>query len=298
MDAVRRAEAGVRILILGGDGMLGHQLLARLAPRHDCRVTLRRPLDDYASFGLFRPQNAYGGIELRTPDALLPILARFRPEAVVNAAGIVKQRPTAEEAIPNLEINALLPHRLALACGGIGARLVHMSTDCVFSGRKGNYTETDLADAEDLYGRVKYLGEVHAPNCITLRTSIIGRELARKTGLLEWFLAQSGTIQGYRKAIFSGFTTIEMARIIEMLLTRFPDAAGVYHVSSEPISKFELLNHFGRRLGHGVEIVPYDDFCCDRSLDSGRFRSEFGYRPPDWPAMAAELAREITGARA
>jgi dTDP-4-dehydrorhamnose reductase len=288
----------VRILILGGDGMLGHQLLAHFAVRHDVRATLRQPLDRYASFGLISPQNAYGGIALGTVDALLPVLADFRPEAVVNAVGIVKQRPIAEEAIPSLEINALLPHRLALACGEIGARLVHMSTDCVFSGRKGNYTEGDPVDAEDLYGRTKYLGEVHGANSITLRTSIIGQELARKTGLLEWFLAQTGSIRGYRKAIFSGFTTIEMARIIEMLLTRWPGASGVYHVSSEPISKFDLLNLIGKRLGRGVEIVPYDDFRCDRSLDSTRFRSEFGYRPPDWTAMMEELARKITGAHA
>jgi dTDP-4-dehydrorhamnose reductase len=288
----------VRILVLGGDGMLGHQLLEYLAPRHEIRVTLRRPLDSYASSGLFRPQNSYGGIELRSTDSLPPVFAEFRPEAVVNAVGIVKQRPDAEDAIANLEINALLPHRLALLCAPIGARLVHMSTDCVFSGRKGNYTETDPSDADDFYGRTKYLGEVCAPNCITLRTSIIGKELARKTALLEWFLSQKGSIRSFRKAIFSGFTTIEMARIIETLLTRFPAAAGLYHVSSAPISKFDLLGLVKKRLGLAVEIAPDDEFVCDRSLDSTRFRNEFGYRPPDWPTMVEELAQQITGGRA
>jgi len=277
--------------------MLGHQLLAHLAPRHDVRVTLRRPLESYESFGLFRADNAYGGIELHTTDSLRPVLAAFRPEAVINAAGIMKRRPDAEEAIPNLEINALLPHRLALLCRPIGARLVHVSTDCVFSGRKGSYTETDPPDADDLYGRTKVLGEVHAANCVTLRTSFIGKELSRKTALLEWFLSQTGSIRGFRKAIFSGFTTIEMARIIELLLTRFPGAAGLYHVSSEPITKFDLLGLVKKRLGLAVEIAPYDDFVCDRSLDSTRFRSEFGYRPPDWRTMVSELARQITGGR-
>jgi len=209
----------------------------------------------------------------------------------------VKQRPDAEEAIQNLEINALLPHRLALLCRSIGAHLVHVSSDCVFSGRKGNYTETDPPDADDLYGRTKVLGEVHAANCVTLRTSFIGKELSRKTALLEWFLSQTGSIRGFRKAIFSGFTTIEMARIIEMLLTRFPGAAGLYHVSSEPISKFDLLGLVKERLGLAVEIAPYDGFVCDRSLDSTRFRREFGYRPPDWPTMVEELARQITSMR-
>jgi dTDP-4-dehydrorhamnose reductase len=286
----------MRILILGGDGMLGHRLLAHFAARHETRVTLRRPLAAYAAFGRFTPDNAYGGIDLRTVEALAPVLAAFRPGAVINAVGIVKQRQAAAEIIPSLEINALLPHRLALACHDAGARLVHLSTDCVFSGRKGNYAEADPADAADLYGRTKYLGEVHAPNAITLRTSIIGPELARKAGLLEWFLAQTGTIRGFRKAIFSGFTTIEMGRIIELLLTRFPQAAGVYHVAAEPISKYDLLMLIRERLGRAVEIEPDDTFACDRSLDATRFRSEFGYRPPAWPAMVDELAREISGA--
>jgi dTDP-4-dehydrorhamnose reductase len=279
----------VRVLILGGDGMLGHQLLRHFAPRHETRVTLRLPVSAYASLGLFTPANSYGSIELTEREALAQVLADFQPDAVINAAGVIKQRPTAEDAIPSIEINALLPHRVALLCGKIGARLVHLSTDCVFSGRKGNYVETDPSDAEDLYGRAKYLGEVHAPNAITLRTSIIGRELARKTGLLEWFLAQRGTVRGFRKAIFSGFTTIEMARIIEMLLTRFPGAAGLYHVAAEPISKYDLLALVKAQLGLAIDLVPYDDFVCDRSLDATRFRTEFGYRPPSWEAMVAEL---------
>jgi dTDP-4-dehydrorhamnose reductase len=279
----------MRVLILGGDGMLGHQLLKHFAPRHETRVTLRRALDAYAPYGLFNAQNAFAGVELGGTAGLEAVLAAFKPDAVINAAGIVKQRPTAEEAIPSIEINALLPHRVALLCGQIGARLIHMSTDCVFSGRKGNYVETDPSDAEDLYGRTKYLGEVHAPNALTLRTSIIGRELARKTGLLEWFLAQRGTVRGFRRAIFSGFTTIEMARIIEMLLTRFPGAAGLYHVAAEPISKYDLLALVKAQLGLAIDLVPYDDFVCDRSLDATRFRTEFGYRPPSWQAMVAEL---------
>jgi len=283
----------MRILILGGDGMLGHQLLKHFTPHHDTRVTLRLPLNEYATVGLFDAKNAYGAIELHSVDALVPVLGDLRPDVVINAAGIVKQRSTAEEAIPSLEINALLPHRLAVLCKALGARLIHISTDCVFSGRKGRYRETDPSDAQDLYGRTKYLGEVHEPNCVTLRTSIIGPELSRKTGLLEWLLAQRGTIRGYRNAIFSGFTTIELARIIDMLVTRFPKASGLYHVSSAPISKLDLLTLVKFRLGLSVEITPYDDVRCDRSLDSSRFQSEFGYRPPEWPAMVDELATQL-----
>ena len=281
----------MRVLILGGDGMLGHQLLKHLQPRHEVRVTLRQDLAAYAYAGLFDRQNSYDGIDIRSMERLVEVLADFRPEAVINAVGIVKQRADAKESIPSLEINALLPHRLAILCKGIGARLVHLSTDCIFSGRKGNYLESDPSDAEDLYGKTKYLGEVREPHCLTLRTSIIGRELSRHTSLLDWFLSQKGRVKGFTKAIYTGFTTLEMGRIIETMLTRYPLASGVYQVSSEPIDKYELLLLFKEKLGVDIEIVPDDEFCCDRSLDSSRFRSEFDYTPPSWPEMIQELGK-------
>ncbi len=283
----------MRVLILGGDGMLGHRLLRQLRERHEVRVTLRRDLQAYAELGLFDQGNALPGIDVRSDERLLEALAAFRPDAIVNAVGIVKQRDEAKHALPSIEINALLPHRLALIARATHARLIHLSTDCVFSGRDGGYTEASPSDAEDLYGRSKFLGEVHGARCLTLRTSIIGTELSRKAGLLEWFLAQNGTIRGFRRAMYTGFTTAEMSRVIGMLLERLPEAGGLYHVSSDPISKFDLLRMVNERLDHSVRIVPDDDFVCDRSLDSRRFRAEFGYTPPSWPDMVGELAAEL-----
>ena len=287
----------MRILILGGDGMLGHRLLTAWRERHEVRVTLRRDLGDYAAHGLFDTNNSYAGIDVRSLGRLVEVAADFRPEAIVNAVGIVKQRVEAKDAITSLEINALLPHRLAVLARAIGARFVHLSTDCVFSGSKGRYTEADPSDAEDLYGKTKFLGEVQDSHCITFRTSIIGRELVRKTGLLEWFLAQKGSVRGYRRAIFSGFTTTEMGRIIEAILLKHPSASGLYQVSSEPISKYDLLALIKSRLKLPIDIVPDDSFVCDRSLDSARFRRDFGYTPPVWEAMVDELARETQGER-
>lgn len=281
----------MRILILGGDGMLGHQLLKHLQPRHEVRVTLRQDLPAYAYARLFDRQNSYDGIDIRSVERLVEVLADFRPEAVINAVGIVKQRADAKESIPSLEINALLPHRLAILCKGIGARLIHLSTDCIFSGRKGNYLEGDPSDAEDLYGKTKYLGEVREPHCLTLRTSIIGRELSRHTSLLDWFLSQKGRVKGFTNAIYTGFTTLEMGRIIETMLTKHPLACGVYQVSSDAINKYELLLLFKEKLGVNIEIVPDAEFCCDRSLDSSRFRREFDYTPPSWPDMIEELGK-------
>lgn len=283
----------MRILILGGDGMLGHRLLKDLSRSHDVRATLRREASAYSGLPLFSETNSYVGVDVRVTDRLIGVLADFHPQAVINAVGVVKQRPDGLDRIPNLEINALLPHRLAVICGAVGAHLIHISTDCVFSGRRGSYTEDDEPDPIDVYGHSKLLGEVVVPGCITLRTSIIGQELTRKTSLLEWFLAQRGTVNGYRRAIFSGFTTIEMSRIIERLLTGFPAASGVYHVSSDPISKFDLLIMIKKKLNLPVEVRPEDEFTCNRSLDSTRFRRDFAYAPPSWEQMIDTLAADL-----
>lgn len=282
----------MRVLILGGDGMLGHRLFKFLRPRHDVRVTLHRPLPAYRPFGLFSTENAYAGLDVIQLERLLEALADFRPQVVVNGIGIIKQRAASTESIPSLEINALFPHRLSILCKMIDARLIHLSTDCVFSGKKGNYSEDDMSDAEDLYGRSKYLGEVTDSHCLTFRTSMIGRELSRKQSLLEWFLAQKDAIRGFRGAVFTGFTTLEISRIIERMIVDYPGASGLYHVSSEPISKYDLLMLVKKKMNLDVEIIPDDSYRCDRSLDSSRFRREFKYDPPAWERMIEELSRD------
>lgn len=283
----------MKILILGGDGMLGHQLLTLLRSKHDVKVSLRRDLSAYAGCDLFSSQNAFAGIDVRATDKLLTVLADFRADAVVNAVGIVKQRPDGLDVIPNLEINALLPHRLALICRAMEARLIHISTDCVFSGSRGHYTEDDTPDPVDIYGHSKLLGEVIQPGVITLRTSIIGRSIHRNASLIDWFLQQQDRIKGYRNAIFSGFTTKEVSRVIAMLLERHPEASGLYHLSSSAISKHDLLVGLRDLLKRPVEIVPDDSVRIDRSLDSSRFRGEFEYEPPSWECMLDELANDI-----
>jgi dTDP-4-dehydrorhamnose reductase len=283
----------VKILVLGGDGMLGHELFRQLRGRHEARVTLRQPLAAYAAKGLFDAGNAFAGIDARAPGRVEEVIARFEPAAVVNAIGIVKQRPESEEALASIEVNSMLPHRLALACGAAGARLIHLSTDCVFSGDKGGYREEDRPDPVDLYGRSKLLGEVSGEGALTLRTSMIGLGLYRKTSLIDWFLAQKGRIQGYRNAIFSGLTTLEFARVIGMLIEGHPQASGLYHVSAAPISKHELLARLRERLRAQLEIVPVDEPRIDRSLDSTRFRRVFAYHPPTWDEMLDEIAGQI-----
>jgi dTDP-4-dehydrorhamnose reductase len=284
----------MRILIFGGDGMLGHALVRAWRDRHELSVTFRQDAAAYRAETAFSGASALHGIDARNLQDVVGAIAQARPEAVVNAIGIVKQRPTAKESIPSLEINALFPHRLSEVCKAAGARLVHLSTDCVFSGAKGSYREADHADAKDLYGRTKLLGELHEPHCLTLRTSIIGLELSRKKSLVEWFLAQRGPIKGFRRALYTGLTTAEMARAIEHMLLREPDVGGLWHLSSESINKFDLLTRLQARVSlPGVEIHPEDEFACDRSLDSSALMKRIAYRVPTWDAMLDELAAEI-----
>lgn len=273
--------------------MLGHQFLRSWQDRHEVKVTLRRQYSDYAT-DLFSSSNSFGGIDISSMDALEDVIKTFSPEAVVNAIGITKQRADGPNVIPAIEINALFPHRLAELCARYGARLVHMSTDCIFSGRAGRYDEQAVSDAEDLYGRSKFLGEVDQSHVVTLRKSTIGLELAGTHGLVEWFLEQHGKIRGYRKAIYSGLISAELARVIEDILVNHTVLSGIWNVASEPINKYDLLVQLSRRLDQkDIEIEPYDGFVCDRSLNSAAFCNQTGYIAPSWDEMLDELAVQI-----
>ena len=281
----------MRILILGGGGMLGHTLVAVLQEEFETWSTLRGSVIAYAGHGLFAPERTFGGVDVLNFDAVTEVMAKVRPDAVINCIGIIKQLAAATDPFLSVAINSLLPHRLHRLCQATGARLIHFSTDCVFSGRAGNYTEDDPSDALDLYGRSKFLGETTGEGALTIRSSIIGRELGTASGLVEWFLSQRGRrIEGYRRAIYSGFTTLEMARIVRSILTEHRPLSGTLQVSSERINQYDLLKLMQRAFDVDVEIVPDDRVQIDRSLDSTRFRALTGFIPPSWPAMIEELA--------
>ena len=283
----------MRLLILGGSGMLGHQLWRGLHAQHDTWVTLRRPVADFAAHNLFDEAKAIQLDDITDDTALERALGQAKPEAVINCVGLIKQRDEASDEALTLRVNAEFPHRLAKRCGEAGARLIHFSTDCIFAGTKGNYTESDPSDAADLYGQSKHQGEVADAHSVTLRTSVIGHELGTNLALLDWFLSQRGqAISGFTKAIYSGFTTLEMARIVDRILTQHPALSGVWHVASEPISKFALLQLCREKLGWEGIIEPNDEFVCDRSLNADRFNQATGYTPPSWEAMISELAQQ------
>lgn len=267
--------------------MLGHTLFRYLS--EDARLDVYATVRSAKELSRWLPtdwmKKVRSDVDLLNSDSLTKVFSDLSPDFVVNCVGVIKQVPKAQDPLETITTNALLPHRIALLCGATGSRLIHISTDCVFDGEKGGYLEGDVSNAYDLYGRTKLLGEVAYPHCVTLRTSIIGHELKGNYGLVEWFLSQDKKVRGFRKVIYSGFPTVELARIIRDYVIPNSEMKGLYHVSSEPISKYELLKLIKVQYDNNLEIEPEDNFRIDRSLDSSRFRSLTGYNPPAWPDL-------------
>ncbi len=288
----------MEILVLGGAGMLGHKMfqhLRRRFPRTYC--TIRGSVDDLAlhDVALFHDGHVLEHCDVTEFAALEQLLLEHRPRVLVNCIGVIKQRPEAKMAVPSLLLNAVLPHQLAKLCQRWDGRLIHFSTDCVFSGRRGGYREEDFADAEDLYGRTKYLGEVSGGNSVTLRTSIIGRELTHFTSLLEWLLGQNRRrVKGYTRAFFSGVTTNWLAEVVGDLIENHPNLSGLYQVTSNTISKFDLLCLLRAAYSLDIEIAPDDEFHCDRSMAGEKFAGATGYVCPPWPELLAQLSGDPT----
>ena len=283
----------MRILVLGASGMLGHTLLGRLGPRHEV-VGAVRSAARAATVGaaLGRDVDLRTGLDADAPSSVVALLDAVRPHAVLNAVGLVKQHPDAADTASAIRVNALFPHVVAAHARKVGARLVHVSTDCVFSGEAGGYDEDAVPDARDVYGRSKLLGEVTGPGAVTLRTSIIGPELGTQHGLLAWFLAQRGRVPGYRRAFFSGLTTLALADVIEQVLTGHPDLEGLWHVAGPRIAKLDLLGKLADAYGLAVELVPDDRVVVDRSLDGRRLEDRTSIHVPDWDTMIATMHRE------
>lgn len=283
----------MRVLVLGGTGMLGHKLTQALSGKFEVFATRRNPALTFPTRG---PAHFLDGLDVSDAAALQACLARTRPDAVLNAVGIIKHVSGAFDRAETIDINALLPNRLAALCAARGARLIHFSTDCVFSGARdgargpNGYRESDPADARDLYGLSKLLGEPEGPGCLTLRTSIIGPELRAGHGLLEWFLMQGeATVSGYEHALFTGLPTIVLAELVAAILSDHPALEGLWHVAAAPISKYALLGLFRQAWGRPTRIEPNSQFYCDRRLDGSRFADVTGWQAGPWDQLVQRM---------
>ncbi|MQG91481.1 SDR family oxidoreductase [Pseudomonas sp. MN1F] len=281
----------MRVLVLGVTGMLGNAVFKVFDndDSHEVWGTLRN-LTGLRNFSQSSHSRLLPGVDVLDQQALVNVLNKVRPEVVINCVGLIKQLADAKDPLTALPINSMLPHRLAALCSLAQARLIHVSTDCVFSGRQGNYHENDTSDAEDLYGKSKYIGELHdLPGAITLRTSIIGHELNSSQSLVDWFLSQEGTVKGFSKAVFSGLPTVELARVMKDYVLPRPELCGLYHVAAQPVSKLELLRLLAKQYAKDIKITPDDNLVIDRSLDGGRFSEATGYVAPSWPELVRAM---------
>lgn len=285
----------MRILILGGNGMIGHKMVQVLAKEFpDIYTTQRSPNIHQALKEILDAKRILTSVHLESLGTVNPLLDKIAPDVVINAVGVTIRRANTEPEVNSILINAAMPHLLATWCVKHGKRLIHFSTDCVFSGKKGNYSEEDVPDAVDLYGKSKGLGEVsNYSGVLTLRGSMIGRELENKTELLEWFLSQSGgQIKGFSKAIYSGITTVRMAHLIKQMLYSNSMLEGLYNVSSAPISKFDLLALFNDAFRTNTAIIQENGYSTQKDLISDRFYKMMGLEVPEWKDLIAELAED------
>jgi|SRR5580765_7430819 len=284
-----------RILIVGGAGMLGHKLYQRLRLQFEVFATIRKEFATIERFGIFEKQSITENIDVTDHAAVIRAIESVRPDCVINAVGIIKQLPTSKDVINTLAINSIFPHRLAELSNQYGFRLITISTDCVFDGERGDYSEDDDPNARDLYGLSKLLGEVVNDNSLTIRTSMIGRELSTGHSIVEWFLGhRGGSVKGYINMIYTGFPTIVLADIISHLIAEHPTLNGICHISSEPISKFHLLELLNQYYDVNVNIEPYEDLAINRSLDSSQFRELTAFKPASWGDMIQSMVEDTT----
>ena len=280
----------MKILVFGASGMIGSAMVRVLGENSAWEVfgTLRSA-DANRFFLPSAASKLLPGVDIDNNDALVRIFSRVQPEVVVNCIGLTKHRRESDDPVLAIPINSLLPHRIAEVCAVARARLIHVSTDCVFSGLKGSYVEDDPADACDVYGKTKFLGEVDYPHAVTLRTSTIGHEFQSTHGLLEWFLSQKGKCKGFERAIFSGLPSTVFAQVVRDIVIPRTDLSGLYHVGAKAINKYELLRLIAKVYGKAIEIIRDESFAIDRSLDSGLFSRETGYVAPSWPELIQSM---------
>lgn len=276
----------MRVLVLGASGLIGSTTLRVLSEQSDWQVygTIRsdsiRPL-----LPRIDVDKLVSNLDVDNISSVIQVIGEVRPDVVINCIGATKHKKEGNSPINAIDLNALLPHRLAQICALAGSRFIHISTDCVFSGKEGLYSESSLADADDVYGRSKALGEVIYDGVLTLRTSTIGHELQSNYGLLNWFLSQKSSCKGFSKAIFSGLPTVVFAQVVRDYVLPNTSLTGLYHVAAEPINKYDLLKMIAKIYNKEIHIEPDDSLVINRSLNASKFNLATGYNPPNWQSL-------------
>ncbi len=284
----------MRVLVLGVAGMLGHKVFRTFTDAGvDTWGTLRQGKQNYKKWPFLQSAKVVGDVDVTTSQ-LQTILNEIKPQFVINCVGLTIRKENSSDERANIKLNALLPHEIEFWCRNNNAKLLHYSTDHVFNGQKGDYTEESPKDAADVYGQSKSLGEVnHSEFALTLRSSIIGRELDRKTELLEWFLAHRGkSAKGYTRSIYSGVTTNYLAELSLRIVKEQPKLSGLLQPTSVPISKFELLKKINATFRLGIELQADDKVVVNNTLLANKFNAVTGWTVPAWDQLVDDLARD------
>jgi len=286
------------ILIFGVTGMLGNTLFRSLSKNSSLNVFgTQREKDGLQFFDEILQRKIIRNVQATNANSVQSAFEIAKPDIVMNCIGVIKQLSASSEVLKTVPINTLFPHVLAETCSQKKCRLVLISTDCVFSGTKGRYIETDFPDCYDVYGRSKLLGEIHdSDKVLTLRTSIIGHEIFSNKSLVDWFLSQVHQVRGFTKAIYSGLPTAELARVIEKFVIPNDSLHGLYHVASDPINKYELLKIVARIYNKQIEIQPSEGLVIDRSLVAKKFSTDTGYEPPSWETLIISMHEDYVSA--
>lgn len=283
-----------KIAILGANGMLGASLFRYFSNKNYLVTGSTRNLKTKEKLLQLKGFNGSltSDINANCIESIIKYIEQEQPDYILNCIGVIKQKEDSIDRKTEININSLLPHQLAEIADRVDAKLIHFSTDCVFSGNKGNYLESDFADADDIYGRSKWLGEVNYGRHLTLRTSIIGHELWSNNSLINWFLSQDKSVNGFNNAIFSGLPTCYVANVVESIITKYPDIQGLYHLSVEPIDKYSLLDKVKNIYKKDITIHKYPDFIIDRSLNSKKLQDLIKFTPPKWDNLIKLMYQE------
>lgn len=284
----------MRILIFGAGGMIGHRMFKTLKKQgHEVFGTLKKDLKEYDQFNIFKKSEIVTHLDVLDSKYVIESLNQIQPDVVLNCVGITLRKPEITDEAYCTKVNAEFPHLLDRWCTENKKYLIHFSTDCVFSGKDGPYTEDSVKSATDIYGRTKAAGEVSSAYSLTLRGSMIGLELFGKTELLEWALSQKGqTIKGYSQAIYSGITTNLMGDLVSKIIAKPPFLTGLYQVSSDPISKYDLLVLINKVFNLNMTILKEEAHATSKVLISKKIQNQIGFICPGWNEMLDQILIE------
>ena len=274
----------MKILILGGDGMIGHKMAQSL-------INFDLYLNSRSNSNYLKehfPNSTLSDVDFLNQN-IEELLNKILPDYIINAVGITIRRGASNNKKTNL-INSQLPNQIDFWCKENQKKQIHFSTDCVFSGDKGNYNDLDLPDAKDDYGKSKGEGEINSNSTLTIRSSMIGREIYNKTELLEWVISnKNNKIKGFENVIYSGVTTLWMSNTVNEIIKNYPDLNGIYNISSSPISKYDLITKINTYFNLNIEIEKDYSYSSNKSLNSDRFFTKTNFKKPNWDEMLNDL---------